>query len=172
MDKDVYAYPDGTRYKGGWKDNRRHGYGVWLRPDGMKYEGEWEKDKPSGQGTLTYPDGRIKTGEWENGKFVREKQPVADQSQQIQEMENESPELKENESNICPYCGGGAEPGFVKCKHCGSDLTGVQEQAAAELAGLNKLEAAGSAMSSVGCILTLLVTVPILIFFIIAVVGC
>ncbi len=172
MDKGTYTYPNGTQYKGEWKDKKRHGYGVWLRPDGMKYEGEWENDKPKGQGTLTYPDGRIKCGEWDNGKFVRENPPAAEQVLQIQDTENESPELKDNESEICPYCGGGTEPGFVKCKHCGSDLTGAQEQAAAELAGIGKLEAAGSAMYSIGCILTLLVTVPIIIFFLVAVVGC
>ncbi len=33
MDKDIYTYPDGTRYKGEWKDNKRHGKGVLIRPD-------------------------------------------------------------------------------------------------------------------------------------------
>ncbi len=100
MDNKNYTYPDGTQYKGEWKDNKRHGYGAWLRPDGMKYEGEWENDKPGGQGTLTYPDGRKRTGKWENGKFVGEKQPASDQGQQMQELENENRELKKEIANL------------------------------------------------------------------------
>ncbi len=100
MNNKTYTYPNGTQYKGEWKDDKRHGYGVWLRPDGMKYEGEWENDKPGGQGTLTYPDGRKRTGKWENGKFVGEKNPVSDQGQQMQELENENRELKKEIANL------------------------------------------------------------------------
>ncbi len=100
MDKDIYTYPDGTRYKGEWKDNKRHGKGVLIRPDGTKYSGEWLNDKPDGQGTLTYPDGRKRIGEWKEGKFVGENQPVADQGQQIKVLENENRKLKEEIANL------------------------------------------------------------------------
>ncbi len=65
-----HTYPDGTEYVGDWKENQRHGYGVWTRPDGMRYDGEWQYDKPHGQGVLTYPDGRKRIGIWEVGKFL------------------------------------------------------------------------------------------------------
>ncbi len=100
MDKDIYTYPDGTRYKGEWKDSKKHGKGVLIRPDGTKYAGEWANDKPDGQGTLTYPDGKKWTGVWENGKFVGEKKPVTDQGQQIQELENENRALKAEIANL------------------------------------------------------------------------
>jgi hypothetical protein len=62
------TYPDGSRYEGEWKNEKRHGYGIWTRPDGTKYAGEWMEDKPDGLGMLTNADGSIFNGEWKAGK--------------------------------------------------------------------------------------------------------
>lgn len=69
MVENNYTYPDGTKYKGQWKDHKRHGRGTLTRSDGTKYDGEWENDKPSGVGTLKFPDGRKYQGTWKDGKF-------------------------------------------------------------------------------------------------------
>jgi len=44
-----------------------------LSPDGKKYEGEWKDDKKHGQGTETYPNGSKYVGEFKNGKKLRKK---------------------------------------------------------------------------------------------------
>ena len=44
------------------------GYGVFEWPDGRKYEGEYKDDKKEGYGTFYWPDGRKYTGAWLNGK--------------------------------------------------------------------------------------------------------
>jgi len=28
-----------------WKDDKAHGYGVYMHADGARYEGEWKEDK-------------------------------------------------------------------------------------------------------------------------------
>lgn len=68
MNKQNYTYPDGAIYNGEWKNNMRHGQGIWTRPDGTRYAGEWQNDKPGGMGTLVKPDGSIYTGEWQSGR--------------------------------------------------------------------------------------------------------
>lgn len=37
--KDEVVLADGAVYKGQWKNDNRHGYGVQIWPDGAKYEG-------------------------------------------------------------------------------------------------------------------------------------
>ena len=44
------------------------GYGVYIWPDGKKYEGEFKEDKKHGKGTYTYKDGRIFEGEYKDGR--------------------------------------------------------------------------------------------------------
>jgi len=80
---------DGTMYKGGWRDGKRHGQGELLGygytyvgqwqngkkhgqgtmtwTDGQQYVGEFQADKRHGQGTYTYGDGRKYVGEWRDG---------------------------------------------------------------------------------------------------------
>lgn len=68
MTEGVFAYPNGDKYEGEWKDNQRHGHGVLVRPDGTRYVGQWIDDRPGGMGTLTGADGSRYTGEWKDGK--------------------------------------------------------------------------------------------------------
>jgi len=39
---------------------------IW--PDGRKYEGQWKNNKKDGQGTETNADGKTKSGVWVDGK--------------------------------------------------------------------------------------------------------
>jgi len=45
-------------------------FGTYTFPDGEKYVGEYKDDKRHGQGTETVPDGRAKKGMWRDGKFL------------------------------------------------------------------------------------------------------
>jgi len=40
-------------------------------PDGLKYTGELKDDKRHGQGTYTSPDGKIEKGIFKNGKLIK-----------------------------------------------------------------------------------------------------
>ena len=64
----VHAYPDGTRYEGGWKDGMLNGQGVETYSDGTRYEGGWKDGKRNGQGVETHSDGARYEGEWINGQ--------------------------------------------------------------------------------------------------------
>ena len=59
------SYDDGTRYYGEWRDNKRHGQGIYTWTDGSIYVGEWRYGKKHGQGTQTWADdGQKSVGEW------------------------------------------------------------------------------------------------------------
>ena len=60
------TYPDGRRFVGKWKDDKKNGQGTLTYPDGEKYVGEYKDGKKNGQGTHTYPDGSTYEGEYED----------------------------------------------------------------------------------------------------------
>lgn len=41
-------------YKGGWKENKKSGKGVFIWPDGKRYDGSYENDKKNGFGVLSW----------------------------------------------------------------------------------------------------------------------
>ena len=49
-----YIWPDGRKYKGEWKDNRIHGWGVFTWSDGRKYTGNYVNDKKHGFGIFQW----------------------------------------------------------------------------------------------------------------------
>jgi len=58
-------------YDGEWKNDAKHGFGVFRYPNGDKYEGEWCRDAKHGRGTMRWVgDGRneMYKGEWRDGK--------------------------------------------------------------------------------------------------------
>ena len=46
----MYYYTDGNRHEGEWKDDKRHGNGIFYDINGDRYEGEWVEDKMEGNG--------------------------------------------------------------------------------------------------------------------------
>ncbi|PAA54650.1 hypothetical protein BOX15_Mlig019695g1, partial [Macrostomum lignano] len=68
----VYSVPlpNGAGYKkqysGGWKADKRHGYGENWYGENEYYEGEFYADKRSGWGRMYYADGSVYEGEWLN----------------------------------------------------------------------------------------------------------
>ena len=67
----TYTWTDGSKYVGGWKDDRLHGQGVLTYPYGGKYVGEFINNRRHGQGTSTYSDGTIDNGIWKKGKLIK-----------------------------------------------------------------------------------------------------
>ena len=50
-------FRDGNVYKGCWKKDLMHGYGVMQYVSGHRYEGHWMGNKKHGKGKFIYRDG-------------------------------------------------------------------------------------------------------------------
>ena len=61
--------PNGDKYVGEFRDDKRSGQGTYTFADGEKYVGEFRDGTRSGQGTYTFADGRKEEGIWNDGKF-------------------------------------------------------------------------------------------------------
>ena len=64
-------YPNGDKYVGEWKYDKRHGNGTifWKTPINDRYNlyvGEWQNDIRAGYGTLTTPSGSGFSGRFKN----------------------------------------------------------------------------------------------------------
>lgn len=60
----IYVLPDGSVYEGLWRDGTMNGRGLFRWPDGSCYDGEWKDGKRNGQGLLTASDGFTYDGTW------------------------------------------------------------------------------------------------------------
>ena len=40
-----FEWPDGRKYRGGWKDGKQHGKGFYSNNNGKEKEGEWVDGK-------------------------------------------------------------------------------------------------------------------------------
>ena len=58
----TYTWIIGSKYVGQWKDGEQHGQGTYTHGDETKYMGEFKDSEYHWQGTLTYADGRIDNG--------------------------------------------------------------------------------------------------------------
>ena len=50
-------YPDETKYKGGWKNEQRNGYGEFTFADLKIYRGFWRDDLQEGEGEIELKNG-------------------------------------------------------------------------------------------------------------------
>ncbi len=64
-------YANGSKYVGEFKDNMRHGRGTETHPNGGKYVGEYKDDNKNGRGTDTYPNGDKNVGEYKDGNITQ-----------------------------------------------------------------------------------------------------
>ena len=51
-------------YSGHFKNDKKHGYGIYTWASGDKYDGEWVSNKKHGHGIQTWADGTKYEGEW------------------------------------------------------------------------------------------------------------
>ncbi len=62
------TFPNGHKYVGEFRDNKRHGQGTFTFANGDKYVGEFKDDKRHGQGTFTFANGDKYVGEYKDDK--------------------------------------------------------------------------------------------------------
>ena len=64
-------FGSGAKYVGQFKENKKHGSGIYTYPDGKKFIGKFLSDRPHGKGKKIAKSGKVlQEGEWENGKFI------------------------------------------------------------------------------------------------------
>jgi hypothetical protein len=63
----LYAneWPDGSSYRGEWRNGKKDGQGAYTWTSGSVYEGEWLAGAMHGKGTYTAADGTVYTGAWQ-----------------------------------------------------------------------------------------------------------
>lgn len=73
----TFAWSDGKKYVGEFKEGKRNGQGTFTWPSGTKYVGEFKNGKMHGKGILTSPDGKKYAGEFKNNKFNKKKNLIS-----------------------------------------------------------------------------------------------
>lgn len=64
----TYAYPDGSRYEGSFRNGKPDGHGVFYYPNGDRYEGQLLRGLRHGQGLLYHENGTVTRGPWQQGE--------------------------------------------------------------------------------------------------------
>ena len=70
--KGIFTWPDGRKYEGDYKDDKKEGYGIFEWNDGKKYRGYWLNGKQNGE--VEFYNSNTKT--WkkclvQNGKKIK-----------------------------------------------------------------------------------------------------
>jgi len=68
----LYAYPNGSRYRGQFYQGKPHGQGAFFYADGKKYVGAFQEGFPQGEGKLIDENGQVQTGIWEQGEYLND----------------------------------------------------------------------------------------------------
>jgi hypothetical protein len=74
----VYAFADGSLYKGHFKDSLIDGFGRYSYVNGDLYIGDFKQNFPDGEGATYKRSGTILNGFWEKGEYVTD--PSVDHS--------------------------------------------------------------------------------------------
>ncbi|MEM1325171.1 MAG: caspase family protein [Bacteroidota bacterium] len=68
--KGIFAYPDGSKYRGDFLSGKLDGWGTFYYVNGNKYVGEFKRGLPDGEGAMHHPNGSRTSGNWIGGEFV------------------------------------------------------------------------------------------------------
>ena len=71
MKKGTLKFPNGDKYEGELKGQKKHGYAIFTWADGSTFRGDWKDDKKHGHLTFIDANGEELSGYWKNGKFVQ-----------------------------------------------------------------------------------------------------
>ena len=70
--KGVFEWPDGRKYEGEYKNDKKEGHGVFTWPDGRQYDGNWKNGRQDGEGKFYNPKNKKwKKGIWKEGKRIK-----------------------------------------------------------------------------------------------------
>ena len=58
-------------YEGFYKDDKKHGFGLYTWSDQKRYAGWWSNGKQHGLGVFISREGRRRLGVWEDGRKLR-----------------------------------------------------------------------------------------------------
>ncbi|MEM9888531.1 MAG: caspase family protein [Bacteroidota bacterium] len=72
--KGIFAYPDGSKYRGDFIAGKLDGWGTFYYTNGKKYVGEFKRGLPDGRGTLHLANGTRQSGSWIGGEFIGQNQ--------------------------------------------------------------------------------------------------
>jgi hypothetical protein len=61
--------PNGSKYIGEYRKNKKDGQGTLVYDNGSKYVGKWRNNKKNGQGTYEFLNGDKYIGSFKHGKF-------------------------------------------------------------------------------------------------------
>lgn len=62
------SWPNGNRYAGDYKGNKKHGQGLYTTAAGDSYSGEFKDGTYNGSGTYRFANGSIYTGDFKDGR--------------------------------------------------------------------------------------------------------
>ena len=51
----MFKWPDGRKYEGEYKNDKKEGYGIFYWPDGRIFKGNWYEGKQHGEGEFFDP---------------------------------------------------------------------------------------------------------------------
>ena len=63
-------WADGRKFKGSWKSDKKHGYGIHTNADGSTISGTWINNKQHGFGVYVSVEQKRKYGAWSYGKKI------------------------------------------------------------------------------------------------------
>ena len=65
----THKWPDGSEYKGRWKNNLAHGQGTYTVDNGsISFEAQWRKHTIHGRAVVRQLDGSVYEGELKDGR--------------------------------------------------------------------------------------------------------
>jgi len=91
----IFTWPDGKKYIGQYRKDKKWGYGVFIFSDSKVWEGAWYDGKQHGIG-ITIKKNSIQPGEWRMGKKIRALKLSDDEINTLipDEIRNIMPEIK------------------------------------------------------------------------------
>lgn len=68
----TFYWKDGRVYRGYYKDDKKHDFGIYIGTEGKRYEGFWENGSQRNLGKYQKRDGSIKVGIWNENNLIEQ----------------------------------------------------------------------------------------------------